>query len=271
MAIKFKEIKNYIARNVRMSICFEDGYYHNYLMKSDIPKGKYDNLYVYGVGMIDVEFSNDVYLASSQLEESVWTKDISIEPAIEIVVTKVPRNIERSTDKEFLFKDLKPYLQIGRNFSIVNKKDWSYETYEYRNDIPDKYDNMYVYGIGMEDNPCLEEHVKRCEFDTVLKKRMVIVLSDNSRNDAAVENSDSKYGKGPFFLVYTADGWNHDADEWIGIYMDRKETREAYDRAVAYYEEEAKRTSCRSPQRVAIMEFILEEDRFREVDRGELN
>ena len=101
MAIKFKEIKNYIARNVRMSICFEDGYYHNYLMKSDIPKGKYDNLYVYGVGMIDVEFSNDVYLASSQLEESVWTKDISIEPAIEIVVTKVPRNIERSTDKEF--------------------------------------------------------------------------------------------------------------------------------------------------------------------------
>ena len=36
MAIKFKEIKNYIARNVRMSICFEDGYYHNYLMKGVI-------------------------------------------------------------------------------------------------------------------------------------------------------------------------------------------------------------------------------------------
>ena len=39
----------------------------------------------------------------------------------------------------------------------------------------------------------------------------------------------------------------------------------------SYYEEEAKRSSYRSRQRVVIMEFILEEDRFREVDREELN
>ncbi len=89
--------------------------------------------------------------------------------------------------------------------------------------------------------------------------------------EAVAEKNSSTYGKGPFFLVYTAEGWNHDADEWIGIYTDRKETREAYNRAVAYYEEEAKRSSYRSRQRVVIMEFILEEDRFREVDREELN
>lgn len=46
MIVRFEEIKNYIARNVKVSICFEDGYYHDYLMISDIPKGKYDHLYV---------------------------------------------------------------------------------------------------------------------------------------------------------------------------------------------------------------------------------
>ena len=41
---------------------------------------------------------------------------------------------------------------------------------EYRNDIPEKYDNMYVYGIGMER---ISDH----------KKRMVLVLSDNPRQN----------------------------------------------------------------------------------------
>ena len=63
MAIQFNELRQYLARNVRLSICFEDGYYHNYLMISDVPAEKYKNLYVYGVGMIDVEFSMDVYAA----------------------------------------------------------------------------------------------------------------------------------------------------------------------------------------------------------------
>ena len=38
MAIKFEELRKYVARNVRLSICFEDGYYHDYLMMSDIPE-----------------------------------------------------------------------------------------------------------------------------------------------------------------------------------------------------------------------------------------
>ena len=41
MAIKFEELRKYVARNVRLSICFEDGYYHDYLMMSDIPEQKY--------------------------------------------------------------------------------------------------------------------------------------------------------------------------------------------------------------------------------------
>lgn len=140
MIFRFEEIKNYIARNVKVSLCFDDGYYHDYLMISDIPKGKYDHLYVSGVGMADVEFSRDVYSAPPQLEEGevmVTKDDYCMEPAIELILTKEPRDIEceRSTDKGILFCDLKPYLQIGKNFSIVNREDWSYETYKYRSDI----------------------------------------------------------------------------------------------------------------------------------------
>ena len=67
MIFRFEEIKNYIARNVKVSLCFD----HDYLMISDIPKGKYDHLYVSGVGMADVEFSRDVYSAPPQLEGEV--------------------------------------------------------------------------------------------------------------------------------------------------------------------------------------------------------
>lgn len=35
MAITFGEIKQYLVRNVRLSICFENGHYHNYLIVSD--------------------------------------------------------------------------------------------------------------------------------------------------------------------------------------------------------------------------------------------
>ena len=31
---------------------------------------------------------------------------------------------KRSVEQKLLFRDLKPYLQIGRHFSIVNRNDW---------------------------------------------------------------------------------------------------------------------------------------------------
>ena len=124
MAIQFKEIRQYLARNTRLSICFEDGSYHDYLILSDIPAKKYNDLYVYGVGMIDVEFSRDLYAPSEEPVGVVTsTKDDMMEPAIEIVLHEDPRDIERKEEGVLLFKDLKPYLQIGRNFSIVNRED----------------------------------------------------------------------------------------------------------------------------------------------------
>lgn len=189
MAIQFKEIRQYLARNVRLSICFEDGYYHDYLMISDIPAEKYKDLYVYGVGMIDVEFSMDIYVSPKDLDGVITsTKDDTIEPAIEIVLHEAPRDIERKAEDVLLFKDIKPYLQIGRNFTIVNREDWSYKLYEYRDDISDDYDDMFVYGIGMEENfdesdQNIIKALENRKYDSYLNKRMVIVLSNTARSD----------------------------------------------------------------------------------------
>lgn len=110
MAIQFCEIKKYIARNERISICLEDGSYDDYLMISDIPEGKYDNLYVYGIGTVDVEFSKDMYAAPSQLEGMVISpKHDMMAPAIEIVLHKDPRDIARCEERCLLFKDLKKF------------------------------------------------------------------------------------------------------------------------------------------------------------------
>ena len=121
----------------------------------------------------------------------VSTNDDTIEPAIEIVLHENSREIERKAEDVLLFKDIKPYLQIGRNFAVVNREDWSYRLYEYRNEIPASYDDMFVYGIGMEDN--LEESDKNIakvlekrKFDSCLNKRMVIVLSNTARTDIEI-------------------------------------------------------------------------------------
>ena len=146
MAIKFKEIRRFLARNTRLSICFLDGHYHNYLLVSDIPSSEYNEFYVYGVGMTDVEFSLDIYSEPDEIsgEVNISGRNFTIQPALEIVLHDMPRDIERNICDNLTFKDLKPYLQICGWFNIVNKLDWSSESYEYRENISEKYDSMYV-------------------------------------------------------------------------------------------------------------------------------
>ena len=87
--------------------------------------------------MADVEFSKDIYISQKDLDGVIVSiNDDTIEPAIEIVLHENSREIERKAEDVLLFKDIKPYLQIGRNFAVVNREDWSYRLYEYRNEIP---------------------------------------------------------------------------------------------------------------------------------------
>lgn len=272
MAITFKEIKQYIARNVKVSIRFEDGYYNNYLMISDVPESKYDEFYVYGIGMVDVEFSRDVYLKSDDPDGVCFTsKNMTMEAALEIALCKKPREIERKINKGLAFQDLKSYLQVFGTLAIVCEEDYKEELYEFRADIPNKYDDLFLYGIGLENNYDVDESARGRRYDTWCNKKLVIVLSKQPRQDIVKNTESATYGKGPFFLLITAEEWNHDADEWLGIYTTQKEAREAYDRAVAWYEEERKLGHYSDAQEVTLVEFVTEEDRFRRVDRCELD
>lgn len=190
MAIKFGEIRKYLSRVVRLSICFEDGHYDNYMLVSDIPKGKYDDLFVFGVGMIDVEFPLDVYTEPTELPQRFSRKNgFFLGSGLEIVLYEQPRDIKRMNEETLTFGDLRDYLQHGRNFSIVTKEDWLEEYYEWRIEIPEEYNDMYVYGIGIEDNPeeiikCAHTRLINFSFllDSSSNKRMRIVLSDNPRD-----------------------------------------------------------------------------------------
>lgn len=182
MAIQFKEMRPYLARNVRISLCFEETYeYFNYLLKSDIPN-KYGELYVYGVGTADVEFSRDVFVEYDETKE--LNHSFTLYPAIEIFLSKHPRDIQRSKGEYLLFKDLKPYLQIGMNFLIENTKDHSSTYFLSRNEISDDYDDLYVYGISMDiDYNILYSKISYSDHfvNSITNNDLIIVLSNHPR------------------------------------------------------------------------------------------
>ncbi|MDY3773567.1 MAG: hypothetical protein SO023_00460 [Eubacterium sp.] len=56
MNLKFKELKKYISSIDRLSICIRDNLrYENYRYVREVPN-KYDELFVYGIGIIESEF-----------------------------------------------------------------------------------------------------------------------------------------------------------------------------------------------------------------------
>ncbi len=58
--IKFKDIKKYCSRIDRISICsYETMGYENYDRISMVPK-KYDDKFLYGFGLVESEFGNEV-------------------------------------------------------------------------------------------------------------------------------------------------------------------------------------------------------------------
>ena len=182
--IKFKELKQYLSRIARVSVCHEaDLSYENYILISDIPEGKYDEMYVYGVGMIDVEFPLDVY-ARPGVEvpaETSLSDGYFIGAGLEVMVRETPRDdIKRSDEKVLKFKDLRKFLQLFGGFSVVRKEDWSSKEYEKTADIPYEYDELFVYGIGMEDKSKGMEDFKGAG-DSIVTKQMVIVLSETPR------------------------------------------------------------------------------------------
>ena len=69
-----------------------------------------------------------------------------------------------------------------------------------------------------------------------------------------------------YILLVTADEWNHDADEWLGIYVSDEEVKEAYIGAEKWFTEERTKGLYCSAQKVAIYEYDIDNDIFREIN-----
>ena len=96
MAIKFKEIRKYISKINRISICMEETLiYNNYRFIREVPES-YDECYLYGIGMIDSEFEDEFSGMHSQdagpdAEPGAVTRPYEFYKCIEIMLSKNPR------------------------------------------------------------------------------------------------------------------------------------------------------------------------------------
>ncbi len=193
--MKFKDLKPYLSRVVRISVYFKDGHYDDYTLVSDIPEGRYDEMYVFGVGKVDVEFSRDVYRKPDMEPPKRFSgADDFLGAALEVVIQDHPReDVDECGEGALRFGDLRKVSQVFGGFSVVKRENWDSEIYEWCKEIPHEYDHLFVYGIGLEDDS--EAMASRIDkyrdwaisikqlLDCSSVKRMVFVLSETPRED----------------------------------------------------------------------------------------
>lgn len=88
--ITFRTLRKYISRIDRLSICMKETLeYANYIFLKDVPD-IYDDLYVYGIGMIESEF----YEVQEHIYAATGDRDnMMILPCIEVMLSKEPKKI----------------------------------------------------------------------------------------------------------------------------------------------------------------------------------
>ena len=89
--MKFKEIKRYISAIDRVSICmYETLRYENYRFIRRVPD-KYDEYYVYGIGLIESEFEIEEDSVTAEVEGNEIGKGYFLSKCIEIMLSEKPR------------------------------------------------------------------------------------------------------------------------------------------------------------------------------------
>ena len=91
--LKFKELRKYLSRIDRLSICMlETLEYKNYIWLKHVPE-EYDDLYVYGIGMIESEFYEEHgYKAEGDRE------NLTLATCMEIMLSGKPKEcMEKET------------------------------------------------------------------------------------------------------------------------------------------------------------------------------
>ena len=180
MSFTFGEIKRFLARDMKLSIKMLKGGYTDYLMVSDIPEGKCDDMIIYGLaGIKYVEFPELGEYVPTSSDELSWM-DHKLDFAYEITLCdQIPdyddRDHARTNTENIILKDLRIILPMYGHCS-VNCIGEGKEAFRSSQDIPDTFDNKYLFGLGMEPD-------KTDITAGVYEKRYVIVLSNRPRTD----------------------------------------------------------------------------------------
>ena len=74
-----------------------------------------------------------------------------------------------------------------------------------------------------------------------------------------------------YILLVHAEDWYHDADEWLGIYVNDDELREAYNRYIDWFQAECEKGYYSEAQKLMIYKYNLEDEVFEVVNPKELN
>lgn len=120
MNLKFKELKKYISVLDRISICMRETLrYENYRFLSDVPD-KYDELYVYGIGMIDSEFDIENPEHMLDVKEKDICEKFYFAKCIEVVLAEKPRNefLPECTFNEYAYARTRFPLFVDSNKAV---------------------------------------------------------------------------------------------------------------------------------------------------------
>lgn len=91
MGLKFGELRKYISRIDRTAVCFHETMnYETYRFASNIPD-KYDDLYVVGFGISELEFDADEFTPPDVIERSRIGENSYLAKCIEVTVAQKPR------------------------------------------------------------------------------------------------------------------------------------------------------------------------------------
>lgn len=92
--IRFGEFKYLVSGLDRLSICMKDsGMYENYRFISEVPEGKYDDYYVYGVGIIKSEFEIGPDGPDTIEKRNMINEKKCFMECMEIVLDKKPKKV----------------------------------------------------------------------------------------------------------------------------------------------------------------------------------
>lgn len=85
MIIKFKVLRKYLSCTDKLSICIKESMdYKNFVSIKDVPDS-YNDLYIYGIGMIESEFYRDGEYGYTAVGDN---SNLTLESCIEIVLFK---------------------------------------------------------------------------------------------------------------------------------------------------------------------------------------